>query len=107
MTDFWKKTSDTLKDNLRRLRPKAPFPLPLSQRVSAWASRQTSQWLDVDDEQIATILETLRNQLPTTEAILVGKPQAGKSSIVRGLTGVSADIVGQGFRPHTQHTQQY
>lgn len=46
-------------------------------------------------------------KLPTTEALLIGKPQAGKSSIVRGLTGVSADIVGQGFRPHTQHTQRY
>jgi uncharacterized protein (DUF697 family)/lysophospholipase L1-like esterase len=26
---------------------------------------------------------------------------------VRGLTGVSAEIVGQGFRPHTQHTERY
>jgi uncharacterized protein (DUF697 family) len=39
--------------------------------------------------------------------LLVGKPQAGKSSLIRGLTGVSAAIVGQGFRPHTQHTQRY
>ncbi|MEQ8962638.1 MAG: hypothetical protein RLP02_32800, partial [Coleofasciculus sp. C2-GNP5-27] len=31
----------------------------------------------------------------------------GKSSIVRGLTGVSAEIVGQGFRPHTQYTERY
>ncbi|NET49668.1 MAG: hypothetical protein F6K09_13290 [Merismopedia sp. SIO2A8] len=66
-----------------------------------------NRWLDVDDAQLAQILETLRTQLPTTEAVLIGKPQSGKSSIVRGLTGVSADIVGQGFRPHTQHTQQY
>jgi uncharacterized protein (DUF697 family)/predicted GTPase len=53
------------------------------------------------------ILEQIRAQLPTTEVILIGKPQAGKSSIVQGLTGVSADIIGQGYRPHTQHTQQY
>ena len=57
--------------------------------------------------RLAEILETVRAELPTTEALLIGKPQAGKSSIVRGLTGVSAEIVGQGFRPHTQHTQRY
>ncbi|WP_017316585.1 GTPase family protein [Mastigocladopsis repens] len=61
----------------------------------------------VSEDQIAEILETVRAELPTTEALLIGKPQAGKSSIVRGLTGVSAEIVGQGFRPHTQHTERY
>nr|WP_231506070.1 GTPase [Planktothrix serta] len=65
------------------------------------------QWFSVNETQIAEILETVRAELPTTEALLIGKPQAGKSSIVRGLTGVSAEIVGQGFRPHTQHTQRY
>lgn len=65
------------------------------------------QWFSVSEAQVAEILETVRAQLPTTEALLIGKPQAGKSSIVRGLTGVSAEIVGQGFRPHTQHTERY
>lgn len=65
------------------------------------------QWFSVNETQIAEILEKVRAELPTTEALLIGKPQAGKSSIVRGLTGVSAEIVGQGFRPHTQHTQRY
>jgi uncharacterized protein (DUF697 family)/predicted GTPase len=64
-------------------------------------------WFSVSDEQVAEILETVRAELPTTEALLIGKPQAGKSSIVRGLTGVSAEIIGQGFRPHTQHTERY
>lgn len=64
-------------------------------------------WFSVSEAQVAEILETVRTELPTTEALLIGKPQAGKSSIVRGLTGVSAEIVGQGFRPHTQHTQRY
>ncbi|MBD2099346.1 50S ribosome-binding GTPase [Leptolyngbya sp. FACHB-261] len=45
--------------------------------------------------------------MPTTEVLLVGKPQTGKSSIVQALTGASKDIVGQGFRPHTAHTQRY
>jgi uncharacterized protein (DUF697 family)/predicted GTPase len=61
----------------------------------------------VNEEQIAEILEKVRSELPTTEALLIGKPQSGKSSIVRGLTGVSADIIGQGFRPHTQYTKRY
>jgi len=65
------------------------------------------QWFSVSEAQIAEILATVRSQLPTTEALLMGKPQSGKSSIVRGLTGVSAEIVGQGFRPHTQHTERY
>ncbi|MCL1471794.1 50S ribosome-binding GTPase [Argonema antarcticum A004/B2] len=64
-------------------------------------------WFSVSDDRVAEILETVRAELPTTEALLIGKPQAGKSSIVRGLTGVSAQIVGQGFRPHTQHTERY
>jgi len=70
-------------------------------------ARQLSRWFNVDDDKVAEILAEVRQQLPTTEALLIGKPQSGKSSIVRGLTGVSADIVGQGFRPHTQHTQRY
>lgn len=65
------------------------------------------KWFVVDDQQVATILEKVRAELPTTEAWLIGKPQSGKSSIVRGLTGVPADIIGQGFRPHTQHTERY
>jgi uncharacterized protein (DUF697 family)/predicted GTPase len=65
------------------------------------------QWFSVSETEVAEILATVRDRLPTTEALLIGKPQAGKSSIVRGLTGVSAEIVGQGFRPHTQHTQRY
>ncbi|MEB3210061.1 MAG: GTPase, partial [Leptolyngbyaceae bacterium] len=69
--------------------------------------QSVSRWFRVSDEEVAEILDAVRTKLPTTEVILIGKPQSGKSSIVRGITGVSADIVGQGFRPHTQHTQQY
>jgi uncharacterized protein (DUF697 family) len=70
-------------------------------------AQQLSRWFSVDDDRVAEILTTVRAQLPTTEALLIGKPQAGKSSIVRGITGVSAEIVGQGFKPHTQNTQRY
>jgi uncharacterized protein (DUF697 family)/predicted GTPase len=71
------------------------------------AAQTVSKWFSVDETQVAEILASVRAQLPTTEALLIGKPQAGKSSIVRGLTGVSAEIVGQGFRPHTQSTARY
>jgi uncharacterized protein (DUF697 family)/predicted GTPase len=76
--------------------------LPIEQ-----VTQTVGQWFSVCDPQVAEILETIRAELPTTEALLLGKPQAGKSSIVRGLTGVSAEIIGQGFRPHTQNTQRY
>ncbi len=66
-----------------------------------------TQWFSVSDDRVAAVLAEVRAQLPTTEVTLLGKPQAGKSSIVRGLTGVSVEIVGQGFRPHTQHTARY
>lgn len=80
----------------------------LSKRLPVDRVAQTIvSWFSVSETQVAEILESVRQALPTTEALLIGKPQAGKSSIVRGLTGVSAEIVGQGFRPHTQHTQRY
>lgn len=71
------------------------------------ATQMVTNWFSVSDDRVAEILETVRAELPTTEALFLGKPQAGKSSIVRGITGVSAEIVGQGFRPHTQHTERY
>jgi uncharacterized protein (DUF697 family) len=70
-------------------------------------AQQLTRWFSVDDDKLADILQAVRDQLPTTEALLIGKPQAGKSSIVRSLTGVSAEIIGQGFKPHTQNTQRY
>ncbi|BAB75229.1 GTPase family protein [Anabaena sp. FACHB-709] len=91
VTGVWKKAADELVQRL-----------PVEQ-----VSQKFVQWFSVSEAEVAEILEKVRQELPTTEALLIGKPQAGKSSIVRGLTGVSAEIVGQGFRPHTQHTQRY
>ena len=99
--------------------PKPPTPSSKKARwLTPWQSikaglsldhltQRVLNWFVVDDAQVARILEQVRSELPTTEAWLIGKPQSGKSSVVRGLTGVSADIIGQGFRPHTQHTQRY
>nr|WP_309741522.1 hypothetical protein [Chamaesiphon sp. OTE_20_metabat_361] len=46
-------------------------------------ARTVGKWFSVDETQVAEILGSVRAQLPTTEALLIGKPQAGKSSIVR------------------------
>ena len=64
-------------------------------------------FFSVNEEKLREILEQVRSELPTTEAILMGKPQTGKSSVVRALTGGDDTMVGQGFRPHTQHTTRY
>ncbi|MGB8702448.1 MAG: GTPase [Thermosynechococcaceae cyanobacterium] len=66
-----------------------------------------SQWFQVSDAELQRLLEQVRQNLPTTEVLLVGKAQTGKSSVIRALTGASADMIGQGFRPHTRHTQRY
>ena len=94
--------TDRLADGWHRATDKVIQVLPVDR-----AAETVSKWFSVDDAQVAEILTSVRAQLPTTEALLIGKPQAGKSSIVRGLTGVSAEIVGQGFRPHTQSTIRY
>jgi uncharacterized protein (DUF697 family)/predicted GTPase len=76
-------------------------------KIPDFPSGPWSSWFRVDEVKLREILEQVRSELPTTEALLIGKPQSGKSSIVRGLTGVSSDIIGPGFRPHTQHTARY
>lgn len=101
-----------LEQNLATLRQKLPQKLPqnlppnLSKppfpKVSDLAS-----WFSLDEKRLGEILQQVRSSLPTTEAIVVGKPQSGKSSIVRAITGVSWDIIGQGYQPHTTHTERY
>ena len=98
MNDWKNRASKNIDDATQRLKKLLPIDR-LSEKAISWFS--------VSDEKVAEILTTVREKLPTTEALLIGKPQAGKSSIVRGLTGVSAEIVGQGFRPHTQNTERY
>ncbi|TPX27903.1 protein kinase [Cylindrospermopsis raciborskii Cr2010] len=79
----------------------------LVSRAVEKGKQSVQQWFSINDSQVAEILATVTSQLPTTEALLLGKPQTGKSSIVRGFTGVSPEIIGQGFRPHTQNTERY
>jgi uncharacterized protein (DUF697 family)/lysophospholipase L1-like esterase len=98
LNDWKDRASKNVDDVTRRLKKFLP---------TDSLARKASSWFNVSDEQVAEILTSVREKLPTTEALLIGKPQAGKSSIVRGLTGVSAEIIGQGFRPHTQNTERY
>ena len=98
MNDWRNRASKNIDDATRHLKKLLPVDS---------VTKKVASWLSVSDEQVAEILTTVRAKLPTTEALLIGKPQAGKSSIVRGLTGVSAEIIGQGFRPHTENTQRY
>ncbi|MBE9047946.1 50S ribosome-binding GTPase [Pleurocapsales cyanobacterium LEGE 10410] len=98
MNDWKNRASKNIDEATRRLKKLLPVDRVAEKAVG---------WFSVSDEKVAEILTTVREKLPTTEALLIGKPQAGKSSIVRGLTGVSAEIVGQGFRPHTQNTERY
>ena len=103
-TNDWKdrasKNLNDAKQNLQNLRFKNPFPVNI-------AAKRAVGLFSVSDEKVAEIINTVKEKLPTTEALLIGKPQTGKSSIVRGLTGVSAEIIGQGFRPHTKNTERY
>jgi uncharacterized protein (DUF697 family)/predicted GTPase len=65
------------------------------------------RWFRVDDAEVQKILAEVRSNLPTTQVLLIGKAQTGKSSIIRAITGATPEIIGQGFRPHTTHTQRY
>lgn len=94
IAEVWNNTGNSLNE-FKKLLPVEPV------------AQKIVELFSVSESQVAEILATVQAELPTTEALLIGKPQAGKSSIVRGLTGVSAEIVGQGFRPHTQNTKRY
>ncbi len=69
--------------------------------------QKTNQWFQVSEADLQKLLEQVRQSLPITEVILIGKAQTGKSSIIQAMTGASAEMIGQGFRPHTAHTQRY
>jgi uncharacterized protein (DUF697 family)/energy-coupling factor transporter ATP-binding protein EcfA2 len=98
---------DRVTETWKKAIPPALLPNLQGKALQERMSKTFSAWFQGSDDQVQEILERVRSELPTTEAILIGKPQSGKSSIVRGLTGVPADIIGQGYRPHTQHTQRY
>jgi uncharacterized protein (DUF697 family)/predicted GTPase len=104
------RTKANLEQNLANLRQKLPQfnpKLPKLPKPGLPTTEDVVGWFSLDEKRLADILQQVRSSLPTTEAILVGKPQAGKSSVVRAITGVAPDIIGQGYQPHTRHTERY
>jgi uncharacterized protein (DUF697 family)/predicted GTPase len=82
-------------------------PLSRLRQIVQKGNQWLTQWFQVSEADLQKLLDQIRQSLPVTEVILIGKAQTGKSSIIQAITGTSAKIIGQGFRPHTAHTQRY
>lgn len=61
----------------------------------------------VSPEKLEECLEEIKKRLPIPVFWLLGKTQAGKSSIICALTGTNKAAIGTGFRPCTRTAQQY
>lgn len=61
----------------------------------------------VDAEQVDEHLRCAHASLPKPVIWLLGKTQAGKSSIIHAMTGSSLAAIGNGFRPCTRTTRLF
>ncbi|MDV6345267.1 YcjF family protein [Nitrosomonas sp. Is37] len=61
----------------------------------------------VDEAALESSLREARKRLPLPVLWLIGKAQAGKTSIIRALTGNEAAEIGNGFQPCTRHSRFY
>lgn len=61
----------------------------------------------IDDESLKATLSHLRQGLPPPVIWLFGKVQAGKTSIIRALTGAERAQIGDGFKPCTRWAARY
>jgi uncharacterized protein (DUF697 family) len=61
----------------------------------------------IDDESLKATLSRLRQGLPPPVIWLFGKVQAGKTSIIRALTGAERAQIGNGFKPCTRWAARY
>lgn len=61
----------------------------------------------VDEAALAASLREARARMPVPVVWLVGKTQAGKTSIIRALTGSERAEIGNGFQPCTRSAQLY
>ena len=61
----------------------------------------------IDEAALQTALRRLRQGLPPPVLWLFGKVQAGKTSIVRALTGAERAQIGSGFAPCTRWASRY
>ncbi len=60
-----------------------------------------------DSEALSTALRQARERQPLPVIWLIGKTQAGKTSIIRALTGSEAAEIGNGFQPCTRTSRFY
>lgn len=61
----------------------------------------------VDEAALETSLREARKKMPLPVLWLLGKTQAGKTSIIRALTGNETAEIGNGFQPCTRHSRFY
>jgi uncharacterized protein (DUF697 family) len=61
----------------------------------------------VDPAKLEQCLQQSRAALPLPVLWLLGKAQAGKTSLIRALTGSTAAEIGNGFRPCTRSARLY
>lgn len=61
----------------------------------------------VDDEALEAALRAARARQPLPVLWLIGKTQAGKTSIIRALTGSETAEIGNGFQPCTRTARFY
>jgi len=61
----------------------------------------------IDDEALKTALSRVRRGVPPPVIWLFGKVQAGKTSIIRALTGAERAQIGNGFKPCTRWAARY
>lgn len=61
----------------------------------------------VDEIALEASLREARKNIPLPVLWLLGKTQAGKTSIIRALTGSEAAQIGNGFQPCTRHSRLY
>lgn len=61
----------------------------------------------VDENLLEASLREARTKMPVPVVWLLGKTQAGKTSIIRALTGSAAAEIGNGFQPCTRNSRFY
>lgn len=61
----------------------------------------------VDEAALEISLREARKKMPLPVLWLLGKTQAGKTSIIRALTGNETAEIGNGFQPCTRHSRFY
>lgn len=61
----------------------------------------------IDEAALEASLRTAREHVPVPVLWLLGKTQAGKTSIIRSLTGSETAQIGNGFQSCTRHSRFY